>query len=60
MIIRRTLPAMAITLAAFTGARLAMTYWIRPHLMTPVTVTSAFRAGQEFTGGASSVRREVP
>ena len=51
---RRTLPAMATTLAVFAGARLAMTYWVRPHLMTPIRVTSAFRAGQEFTASGAS------
>jgi hypothetical protein len=35
LLLRRTLPAMAITLVAFVGARLAMTYWIRPHLIAP-------------------------
>jgi hypothetical protein len=33
---RRTLPAMAITLFAFVGARLAMTLEVRPHLAAPV------------------------
>jgi hypothetical protein len=32
VLIRRTLPAMAITVAGFVGVRLAMTYWVRPHL----------------------------
>ena len=36
LVLRRTLPAMATTLAGFIAARLAMTYWIRPHLMTPL------------------------
>jgi ABC-type transport system involved in multi-copper enzyme maturation permease subunit len=36
LLIRRTLPAMFATLVAFVGARLAVTYWVRPHLMAPV------------------------
>jgi hypothetical protein len=32
---RRTLPAMATTLATFVLARLAVTYWLRPNLATP-------------------------
>jgi ABC-2 family transporter protein len=36
LFIRRTLPAMATTLGAFLGLRLAFTYWVRPHLLTPV------------------------
>ena len=38
LIIRRTVPALAATLAAFFGARLAMTYWVRPHFATPLTL----------------------
>lgn len=47
VLIRRNLPAMAATLVAFAGARLAMTYWIRPHLIAPVQ--------QDFTISAASV-----
>jgi hypothetical protein len=35
VILRRTLPAMAVTLIGFAGARLAVTNWIRPHLSAP-------------------------
>lgn len=38
LLIRRTLPAMAVTLAAFAGARLAMTA-VRPHLIAPLRIT---------------------
>ena len=43
-LIRRTVPAMATTLVTFVGARLAMTYWIRPHLMTPAHISAGFGA----------------
>lgn len=36
LLIRRTVPAMFATLVAFVGARLAVTYWVRPHLLAPV------------------------
>jgi hypothetical protein len=36
LLLRRTVPAMAATLAVFVAARLAVTQWLRPHLMTPV------------------------
>ena len=36
LLLRRTVPAMAATLAVFVGARLAVTQWLRPHLMAPV------------------------
>jgi hypothetical protein len=39
--IRRTIPAMAVTIVAFTGARLAVTFWVRPYLFAPLRVTSA-------------------
>ena len=35
VLIRRTLPAMATTLAVFVAVRLAVTHWIRPHLIAP-------------------------
>ena len=34
-LIRRTVPAMAITLAIFAAAQVAMPLWIRPHLIPP-------------------------
>jgi hypothetical protein len=37
VLIRRTVPAMAVTLAGFAAAQAAMPLWIRAHLMTPVT-----------------------
>lgn len=38
---RRTLPAMAITLAVFAGVQIVMPVWIRPHLIPPKTSTVA-------------------
>jgi hypothetical protein len=35
VLIRRTVPSMATALVAFAGGRLAMIYWIRPHLIAP-------------------------
>jgi hypothetical protein len=32
VVLRRTVPAMAVTLAGLAGARLAVTYWVRAHL----------------------------
>ena len=53
-LVRRTVPAMATTLFAFVGARLAVTYWIRPHLMPPAhtgaTFASASNLGFEVKG----------
>ncbi|MGP3919091.1 ABC transporter permease [Nonomuraea sp. 10N515B] len=39
MLVRRTLPAMALTLAVFAAIQLAMPLLVRPHLIPPVTST---------------------
>ncbi|TMR88175.1 ABC transporter permease [Nonomuraea basaltis] len=39
MLVRRTLPAMALTLAVFAAVQLTMPLLVRPHLMPPVTGT---------------------
>jgi hypothetical protein len=36
LLLRRTVPAMAATLAVFVGTRLAVTRWVRPHLIAPI------------------------
>jgi hypothetical protein len=44
VLIRRTVPAMAITLALFALVQLAMPNWVRPHLITPARSSVAFNA----------------
>ncbi|MFC7592115.1 hypothetical protein ACFQYP_56620 [Nonomuraea antimicrobica] len=39
MLVRRTLPAMALTLAVFAAIQLALPTMVRPHLMAPITAT---------------------
>jgi ABC-type transport system involved in multi-copper enzyme maturation permease subunit len=39
MLVRRTLPAMAITLAVFVAVQIAMPQLVRPHLLTPTRST---------------------
>jgi hypothetical protein len=39
MVMRRTLPAMAITLVVFAVVQVAMPLLVRPHLLTPATAT---------------------
>jgi len=46
VVIRRTLPAMAVTLAVFAVVQLAMPLWIRPHLIPPVHATVAINPAQ--------------
>jgi hypothetical protein len=42
MLIRRTLPAMSLTLVVFIAAMIVMPFAIRPHLMTPLHKSVAF------------------
>jgi hypothetical protein len=42
--VRKTLPAMAITLAIFIGVQVLMPTLVRPHLIPPVQATAAFNA----------------
>jgi len=44
LLIRRTLPAMALTLAVFALAQIVIPATIRPHLMAPVEQTVSFTA----------------
>jgi hypothetical protein len=41
VLVRRTLPAMATALLGFVVVRVAVTFWVRPHLESPVHTTSA-------------------
>jgi hypothetical protein len=40
VLIRRTVPAMAVTLAAFVGVQIIWPNWIRPHLISPAVAKS--------------------
>lgn len=40
VLLRRTVPAMAITLAVFAGVQVAWPSWVRPHLIPPVRRTA--------------------
>ncbi|MEU7004775.1 ABC transporter permease [Nonomuraea sp. NPDC046570] len=48
-LVRRTLPAMALTLVVFAAVQLAMPLLVRPHLMPPVT--AAFELSHVNGGG---------
>jgi ABC-type transport system involved in multi-copper enzyme maturation permease subunit len=47
-IIRRTVPAMATTLAVFIAVRVAVTLWVRPHLLAPLHKTMSLLSGDGF------------
>ena len=66
-LLRRTLPALAVTLAGFAGLRVLIALWLRLHYMTPVTVyyklTAPFHARRVPTwqsARASSARTASP
>jgi hypothetical protein len=66
LIIHRTLPAMTATLVAFVGARLAVTKWVRPNLISPlhhstsVTAASIVGYGSTSLGAASTLQLASP
>lgn len=37
IVMRRTVPAMALTLVAFAAVQIAVPLWVRPHLLSPTT-----------------------
>jgi len=41
VLLRRTIPAMVVTLVGFAGVRLAITTWVRPYLYAPLHFASA-------------------
>jgi len=53
LLIRRTVPAMAVTLAIFAAVTFAFPVWVRPHLIPPAQATVALSAasinGFEFS-----------
>jgi hypothetical protein len=50
VLFRRTVPAMAATIAGFGAARLAVTYWARPNLASPVRESLPLSAGSAGFG----------
>jgi hypothetical protein len=43
VLIRRTVPAMAITLVVFAAIQLIVPNWVRPHLIAPARATRRSR-----------------
>ena len=54
VLIRRTLPAMATALVAFTAVRLTVTHWIRPHLIAPAHQALAINSASIVGAGPGS------
>jgi len=58
-VIRRTVPTMAATLGVFVFVRVAISTWVRPHLLTPLQLTQSLlgagpRSNTEFGVGRSN------
>jgi ABC-2 family transporter protein len=57
VVLRRTVPAMAVTLAGFAVVQFVMPLWIRPHLLPPVHTVAALSSvslgglGETISGG---------
>lgn len=67
VLLRRTVPAMAVTLAGFAAARLVVTEWVRPnfaspaHESLPFPPVAEFGSGLAFNGGPTTVSfQEAP
>ncbi|NEC86601.1 transporter [Streptomyces sp. SID12501] len=56
VLIRRTVPAMAATLAAYAVVQIAVPHWIRPHLATSVDATLSFAEAKPVNIGIDAVR----
>jgi ABC-type transport system involved in multi-copper enzyme maturation permease subunit len=57
LLIRRTLPAMALTLVIFAVAQIVMPFAIRPHLISPVNATVKFAGAAMMDGADLSLTR---
>jgi len=57
-VVRRTVPAMAVTLAVFIFVRVGVALWVRPHLLSPrhefIPLSSAGEFGFESHNGAAA------
>ena len=51
LLIRRTVPAMAVTLAVFAAVIIVFPIWVRPHLIPPARATSALNIGSVVATG---------
>jgi hypothetical protein len=59
-LIRRTVPAMAVTLAVFAAVQVVMGLWIRPRLITPVHATAPLNiAALQETGVTGNGQLQV-
>lgn len=60
MLTRWTVPAMAVSLAAFVAVRLAITYWVRPGLFTPAHQDLALNPASTGYGSSGNILFGLP
>ena len=64
LVLRRSLPAMAVTLAVFAFVQIAVPLWVRPHLIPPVTADRGDLDRHDLDGiglhGGADRRSTVP
>ncbi|MGD0700400.1 MAG: ABC transporter permease subunit [Trebonia sp.] len=64
LLIRRAVPAMALTLAIFAAVQVVMPLWVRPHLMpadqTIASIASTNAALSDFSGPSTLTASAVP
>jgi hypothetical protein len=64
VLIRRAVPAMAVTLAIFAAVQITMPLWVRPHLISPdqtIATTGSTQANlNDFGGGPTLTASIVP
>ena len=52
LLIRRAIPAIAITLAVFAAVQVAVPLWVRPHLLPPVRTVSSLNLSNIVVGSS--------
>jgi hypothetical protein len=57
ILIRRTIPAMAVTLVVFVAVQIAVPLWVRPHLIEPVRIARPVTAGPATSTGSETGNR---
>ena len=58
-LLRRTLPALAVTLAGFIAVRAAITLWLRPHYLSAITATHTVLTGYTPPGSSWQLAQGV-
>lgn len=59
LLLRRTIPAMAVTLAGFAAVRVLTAQWLRQHYMTPITVYYNLAGNWSPTGAYLGIRQGI-